>query len=401
MPASTALASMGHVRTNFIISAAETALIGLLVWPLVLYWGILGAAYGILIGCIVRLFARWTALLALLRHADRTMAHITGTETLAPILRRLAPGTNPLKVEVLDVDGCQGQIFAVMPEKSSSEIDGAYIIKLYRPDQDIKEIRAQYESFRRLHATFNGRVFYGWSICIPAPVLASEEPRALVMTWASGRKLITCLYNRTATKEMEHPATLAFSAAMMNLWAAGLCHGDLNLANVLCDEQTHSLSFVDCGPKSECHVYAEARCRRDLTSHDLAHLLAHEGSTLWETWGRPNRRRQRQLFVEGVLRAVLAAEPSYVDKTAFLSELSSCARAHLAEPAPVYTRFGLWQLLKRNMALRRMNAILERIEQEIGSDPVSDAVSPAPYSTASAAGYNNLSIVEAPHVRGT
>jgi O-antigen/teichoic acid export membrane protein len=405
MPASTALASVGHVRTNFIIAAIETALMGLLVWPLVLHWGILGAAYGILIGCIVRLFGRWAALLFVLRIAERTMARVTGMETLAPILRRLAPGTNPLKLEVLDLDGCQGRLFAAMPDKSSSEIDAAYIIKLYRPDPnlEIREIRAQYESLRRLHATFDGHVFHGWRICIPAPVLVSETPRALVMTRAPGRKLIACLYERTATKGIEHPVDLAFSAAMMNLWAAGLCHGDLNLANVLCDEQTHSLSFVDCGPKSECEAYAEARCRRDLATHDLAHLLAHEGATLWETWGRPNRRRQRQLFVEGVLRAVLAAERSYVDKTAFLFELSRCARAHLAEPAPVYTRFGLWRLLKRNMALRRMNSILKRMEREIREQHHSagDPASSAPYSTAAITARSNLSIVEARHERRT
>ena len=38
MPASTALAGMGHVRTNFFVGAIETALIGALVWPLVFHW---------------------------------------------------------------------------------------------------------------------------------------------------------------------------------------------------------------------------------------------------------------------------------------------------------------------------------------------------------------------------
>jgi O-antigen/teichoic acid export membrane protein len=376
MPASTALASMGHVRTTFVISTIETILMGFLVWPLVLHWGIVGAAYAVLIGCIVRLFVRWAALLSLLRTTDQTMARANRMERLAPILRRLGPWTKPLKVEVLDLDGSQGHVFAATPDKSSGETDPAYIIKLYRPDRNMEvgEIRAQHESLCRLHATINGHVFHGWRICIPAPALFSEEPLALVMAPVPGRKLIACLHESTAAKGTEHPATLAFTAAMMNLWMAGLCHGDLNIANILCDEQTFSLSFVDCGPKSECEAYAQARSWRDLATHDLAHLLSHEAETLSVTWGRPNRLRRRQLFVEGVLRTVLAAEPTYADKAGFISELSRCARAHLAEPTPIYKRLGWWRFLKRNAALRRMNAILKRMEQEImkGNHSVGD-----------------------------
>ncbi|MBX9823655.1 MAG: lipopolysaccharide biosynthesis protein [Xanthobacteraceae bacterium] len=403
MPASTALAGMGHVRTNFAITLMETTLIGLLVWPLVFHLGVVGAAYGILIGCIVRLFVRWAALLSVLRNAERAIAYATNMEKIVPVLRRLATSVDPLKVQPLDLDGCQGHIFTATFDKSNSGIDATYVIKLYRSDRnlDVREIYAQYESLGRVHATLNGCVLHGWTICIPAPVLVSNEPLALVMTRAPGRKLTTCLYERAATKDIEHPAVRAFSGAMINLWAAGLSHGDLTLANVLCDERTQFLSLVDCGPKSECQAYAKARCWRDLATHDLAHLLSHEGETLLETWGRQDRLRQRRLFVEGVLRAALGTEPSYAGKTAFLAELSRCARAHLAEPAPFYGHLGLWQLLKRNMTLRRMNAILQRMEQEISEENRSagNTVCSAPYPTAAATGGKNLSIIEARHER--
>lgn len=402
MPASTALGGMGQVRTNFVIASIETTLMGLLVGLLVFHWGIIGAAYGILLGCIVRVFIRWGGLLFVLRIADRTMVHANGMETLAPVLRRLARGTAPLKLEALDIDGSQSHVFAAMPDTPGSNIDATYIIKQYRPDCNLQvgEIRAQYESLHRIHAALDGQVFHGWKICVPTPVLMSEQPLALVMTPAPGRKLITCLHDKIAGKVARHPVTLAFSAAMMNLWAAEMCHGDLNIGNVLCDERTHSLSFVDCGPKSECGAYADARCRRDLATHDLAHLLSHEGETLSATWGWPHRLRQRQLFVEGVLRAVLAAEPSHADKIAFLSELGRCSRAHLAEPTPVRKHhLGWWRFLKRSMALRRMNAILERMEQEIKEEghSVGDAASSAPYLAAT--GCSNPSIGETRHGR--
>ncbi|MEW6450490.1 MAG: lipopolysaccharide biosynthesis protein [Pseudomonadota bacterium] len=403
MPAATALAGMGHARTNCIIAALETTLIGLLVWPLVFDLGIIGAAYGILIGCLVRLVIRWAALLAVLRSAEQAIAYATSMEKIVPVLRRLAPSVDPLKVQVLDLDGCQGHIFTATLDKSSSETGAAYIIKLYRSDRnlDVREIHAQYESLGRVHAALNGRVFHGWTICIPAPVLVSNEPLALVMTQAPGRKLTACLYERISTKEIEHPAAPALAAAMINLWTAGLSHGDLNFANILCDEQTQTLSLVDCGPKSECAAYAETRCRRELATHDLAHLLSHEGETLLETWGRQNRLRQRRFFVEGILRAALAAEPTYAGKTAFLAELDRCARAHLTEPAPIYRHLGLWQLLKQNMTLRRMNTILQRMEREIQEEDHSagNTVCSKPYPTAAATRCGNLPIIEARHER--
>lgn len=403
MPASTALAGMGAVRTNTAIAAMETTLIGLLVWPLVFHWGIVGAAYGILIGCIVRLFVRWGALLCVLRSAERAIAYATSKEKIVPVLCRLAPRVEPLKVQVVDLDGCQGHIFMATLEKSSSEIDAVYIVKLYRPDRnlDAGEIHAQYESLGRIHAALNRRVFHGWTINVPTPVLVSNEPLALVMTRAPGRKLTACLHERAAAKRIEHPAAPAFSAAMINLWAAGLSHGDLTLENVLCDEQTQTLSLVDCGPKSECQAYAGACSWRDLAAHDLAHLLSHEGQTLLNTWGRQDRLRQRRLFVEGVLRTALATEPSYAGKTTLLAELGRCARAHLGKPPPFYSHLGLWHLLKRTMTLRRMNTILQRMEQEIWEENRStgntDCSASAPI--AAATGRRNLSIIEACHER--
>ncbi|MGE0751279.1 MAG: hypothetical protein AB7K64_11920 [Variibacter sp.] len=396
MPASTALAGMGHVRTNFLVAAVETALIGVLVWPLVLHWGVIGAAYGILIGCTLRLIIRWGAVLVLLRSADGTEVSEAGLKTLAPILHRLPKDAEPLKVEAIDLNGCQGHIFAAMPESSNRFACGAHIIKLYRPDRNVDpaEIRAQYEAFRDLHTILNGHVICGWTIYIPAPVLVSETPLALVMAQVPGRKLVACLYGRSTGTAAEHPATMAVATAMMKLWRTGLSHGDLTIENILCDERARSLSFVDCGPKSECDAYAAAHHWRDLAVHDLAHLVAHEGETLLMAWGR-SKWRQRRRFIEGVLRVALEAEPSSKARAAFLSALGRCARAHLA--APTSLRRGLWQALKRTVALARMNAILEDMEQEIAR--ASEAPCRAQRLDASSAGSHNPPIAEERHER--
>jgi hypothetical protein len=186
------------------------------------------------------------------------------------------------------------------------------------------------------------------------------------MAQVPGRKLVDCLYGGATETVAEHPATAAVAAAMMKLWAAGLSHGDLTIENILCDEAARSLSFVDCGPKSECSIYAARGHSRDLAIHDLAHLLAHEGETVLMALGR-SKWRQRQLFIEGMLRASLAAESSHAAGSAFLSDLGRCAKAHLV--APTSLRRGLWQALKRTVASARMKAILRRMEREIATAP--------------------------------
>jgi O-antigen/teichoic acid export membrane protein len=366
IPASTALASTGHVRTNFIIAAGETVLLGILVTPLVFHWGILGAAYGVLIGSVLRFLIRWTALLIVLRRMPWTKVDETGLERLAALQRRVAPKAEPLKPEKLDyLDGSQGHVFVTSCESTSDPSVAAPVFKLYRPDRHVEpaEVRAQYDSFRNLHAKLNGNVFNGWTICIPAPILFSEAPLAVVMTRVPGRKLVDYLRDSSGEAWSESQVVEAVAAALIKLWSGGLCHGDLTVDNILCDAHARTFSFVDCGQKCECSAYASKCEPLDLAVHDLAHLVSYESAAYFKAALRFKERQRRQLFLEGVLRAILASEPSYPGKARLLTELSVCARAHLDEPMRI-SRI-LWQAPKRWFALRRVSAILDRMTREI------------------------------------
>src|SRR6185312_5111355 len=126
MPAATALASTGHFRSNFFIAAAETVLLGLLVSPLVFQWGILGAAYGVLIGCVLRFFIRWTALIVVLRRMHWTKIDDTGMDPGAILQRRVSPEVEPFKSEQpKHLDASQGQVFVTGRESSSDVTDAA------------------------------------------------------------------------------------------------------------------------------------------------------------------------------------------------------------------------------------------------------------------------------------
>jgi O-antigen/teichoic acid export membrane protein len=64
-PASIALACAERGRAVAVVMIATSILNVLLVWLLIVNWGILGAAYGALIGEVLGSFARWAAFLAL------------------------------------------------------------------------------------------------------------------------------------------------------------------------------------------------------------------------------------------------------------------------------------------------------------------------------------------------
>jgi O-antigen/teichoic acid export membrane protein len=87
MPAYNALSSMECTRASFWCGLFGTALTGVLVWCLAVEWGLLGAAYGVLMGSLARSAARWALFLALAR---RMAARTPRPNLLARILRRIA-----------------------------------------------------------------------------------------------------------------------------------------------------------------------------------------------------------------------------------------------------------------------------------------------------------------------
>jgi Na+-driven multidrug efflux pump len=64
VPAHSGLLTIGRARVSFWIGFTEAVLTTLLVWSLVVEWGLAGAAYGLLIGTAVRATARWIVFLS-------------------------------------------------------------------------------------------------------------------------------------------------------------------------------------------------------------------------------------------------------------------------------------------------------------------------------------------------
>jgi len=197
MPAYNALTSMEHPRVIFWTALWAAVVTGSLVWWLVVTWGLVGAAYGILAGNVVRSTARWIAFLSLVARTGtranpgRIGATPISAEALS-VLQQLAPGckTNDWVIEQL-AEGVEANIYRVRCSDHHLPVWQDYrsvAIKLYKPwlSPDIKLVRRQFESLSCLYAALDGSTINGWKISIPAPLYICESPLALVTSMVTG-----------------------------------------------------------------------------------------------------------------------------------------------------------------------------------------------------------------------
>jgi len=392
MPASSALAGMGYVRTNSALALAETVVMAILALPLVALWGITGAASAILIVAVIRAITRWTAFVILARTHSSSNILETDSAEIAQLLGRVRSGsTERWVVNALDLRGCQAHVFLATPDNEKASAADRLIVKLYRTERrvDDSEVKDQYTALHRLHALLDGRTWRGWTLRVPAPIMFSRSPLVLAMTAVPGQNLSEFLADFGGDLQEIDTLAEAVAQAQLTLWESGLAHGDLTIENILCDVPARVVSFVDAGPKAECGSQWQTRDPWALAIHDLAHLLAHEGETLVGTWAHPKLRNRRKRFVEQVVREVIDAHP-VEGRAAFLTALDACVRSHLTPAAQVYGLYRKWLDLRALIALSRATSILRRLATECDAQAnvsmgAAAADSPEQYPTAATA----------------
>lgn len=362
MPASSGLSGMGYVRANFIVASAETAVGIVLVWLLAAEWGVLGAAYGVLLGYVFRSVVRWAVFVPMSRTAACDVIIRESTAPVDRLLQRLACGADRWRATALVLDGSQGHVFAAAREngRSVTQPVADLVVKIYRIGRgiDAAEMKRQYETVGFLRARLHGRTFHGWTMLMPAPVLLSEVPRALVMTRVPGTTLARALTEPGLTARLDlETAAAAVADAMIEVWCSGQWHGDLTIENILCDRSARTLSFVDGGGKAECGKFQQNGVVWPAAVHDLAHLIVHEGETLATTWMSRRARRGRKRFIEGVLNRVIKRGPQQT-RSEFLASVDRCVRAHLQQVETFRGPYGLWRSLKARIALARSRQLL-------------------------------------------
>jgi len=366
-PASNALASMERPQAIVLATSVGTAVTLAAVWILAVEWGLPGAAYGFLAGNVAGAAARWAAFLAVLARPDPADC---GHASVVRVLQRLTHAAEAdWDIRSLG-EGFHGKIYAVGSRRSGPLWQGHsdLVVKLYKPDgpAGADMARRQFDALARLHLTVDGKTVDGWKTRAPLPLYASVSPPALVMTMAAGTTLSKSLADGSDLPlEMLDSAARAIVAVMRPYWAAGDLHGDLSLNNILWDPADRVLSLIDVDTSSGASVRDGVPKEWYPASLDLAGVLYDVGTDI-RTADRRVVSRKR-VFAESILLAFLTTVDAPEEKRRLIEEVRAFARAELEALDLPWSPRGLYRLLQRHVATRRIDRLLARVLASVRS----------------------------------
>ena len=373
-PASNALASMERARAIVWASSVGAVITGVLVWLLMVEWGLVGAAYGFLLGNVAATVGRWVAFLTLVSDREPKRDPLgtpSDSASLGGVLQHFTQSGKDADwvIETLG-EGDQANVHSVRSQSRQRiwQTHRTLVIKLYKPEltPKVEAVRRQFEALSRLRVVLHGHTINGWKISTPAPLYVCVSPLALVMTMVPGRSLTSLLDDADdMTPVVLDSAPRAVVAAMERCWSVGQLHGDLNFDNILCDIANRGLSFVDMGlPTNSLLLDDDVPRRWYPASHDLAYMLYDTGMRVKSTIGNPKARLRQQLFAESTLRAFIETIGPFEEKQRLLDEIEACARVFLKSPCPSSPR-ALWRMIVKKIAARRIDAILLRLKPQL------------------------------------
>jgi O-antigen/teichoic acid export membrane protein len=345
MPASNALASMERPRAIVVVGGLGAAATVVLTAIFMSGFGLIGAAYGYLAGCMIGAAGRWVAFLSVSRRASDPVSSTDVVRTITG----LGDATEITRIG----GGDHAAVYALSPPGSEP-----VVVKLYRDHRAPAMAQLEFDALAGLAAALNNREFCGWTIRVPVPLSLSHAPLALTMRQVPGKPLQLC--GVEGRQVLLREAGEAFTAAMQIVWGAGVKHGDLGLRNLMFDLDTRSIAILDPAAE-ECEP-----CLRgpsvSAAALDLGHLIAELTTDVNDLVGATFTRMHKQIFVAAALHAAL--REAGAKRAEFMEELRSSVAAHI-EMRLVVTASprGLWNALVRSVAERRIAELLDQFEQ--------------------------------------
>jgi O-antigen/teichoic acid export membrane protein len=365
MPASFGLATIERPRAIVLVGVIGAVLTVILVSVLLVKWGLLGAAYGLLAGNVIGGVGRWSAFHVLVPAESDSMLIFRALESFTP-------GLGPDDWNIARIgSGEQSTVFAVEGKSSRAAPGGTkFVLKLYKPEAllTLERIQAQFKSMSELHAALHSQHFNGWTVLVPRPIHICKSPLAFIMTIVPGKDIDGYRSDDHGSKsELLNTAAQAFAGAMEQYWASGKRHGDLGLRNVLFDVDAKTISLIDAGTRESCLTCSDTIRFPCAKVSDLAHVLCDTVRDLADLIGSAPGQLDKEVFAENLLRAIIKSGGSAKDKQLMLNEIWDCLEEHLTECLiPSWSLRGISHRFVKKIAVNRLNSILERVFDKEG-----------------------------------
>jgi O-antigen/teichoic acid export membrane protein len=364
-PASIALTTMKRPRAIIVITSAEAFLTVALAWELMAQRGLIGAAYGILVGSVAGAIGRWVAFYM-------TAPKVIDAAPVLHAMQEFAGYHDDRRWTATRMSGQEdAEVFAVSatgppPTWNMHDTVVVKLIKLATTSPvDVRQAQDH------LHAALDQREVNGWRISVPRSLYVCESPPALIMTNVPGKPISSYASRRgVLPTSVVLEAACTFVAAMERYWSSGRRHGDLNLGNVLLEPETKRMSIIDAGTRADCRICSDITRFRSAAACDLAHLLwevAHDLSDLVRDMGRSQTMRLAdEMFAESILYAAVNRLESQEKKRRLLAEIWIYAQQHLDDKLdlPWSVRNASNRIVNqviKYVARRRMRSLLERV----------------------------------------
>ena len=364
MPASIALATIERPVAVVIAGAIGAALTVVLVWYLMVHWGLPGAAFGLLVGSVIGTSGRWIAFLKLVPRRCNSVEVTRVFEQLAP-----RSDANDLIISHLG-EGDHANVYEIHSKSGQTvwQKHRSLIVKLYKSEAALTfdMVSKQIDALNHLRLASSGHVINGWEISAPEPLYDCKSPLALVMTRASGQDLLSATAARDGlASDVLHSVAGVLAAVLQKNYLRETFHGDLGLQNIFLDVETKKLSFIDPGTLESCRVCNAKTKRWDAAILDLGHMLCDAGTDVKTMIRSPAVYSRRQILTEMTLRSFIEAIEPFKEKQRVLGSIADCAKTHLAETIPLsWSPRGLWRWFVKKIAVHRIDSMAERLSAD-------------------------------------
>lgn len=241
------------------------------------------------------------------------------------------------------------------------------VVKLYKPSagSSVERAHKEFTSLSQLHSAVDGKSIEGWNTIAPKPLCVCEAPLALVMTMVSGKELDWYLETgNDVTPELLVSAAHSVVAAMKEYWGHAQIYGALSFCNILCDIEARELSFLDAGVESDFFLCEGVAKRWYPASRDLAYILYQTELRVRTSIFNPGSRKRQKLFTYAVLRSFIDTIDSPEEKQFLLDEIQACQQIHLEMLDVSWSPRGLWRMVSRQVASRRIGAMLAKLRAD-------------------------------------